>query len=106
MTAIYNRNDLINVDFPRGIANSPEQPFQGIELIVSRSGEYFVNGEAVRHNSDVNLASQLRQASQGDTNLPVILYADGELSHRTVVNIMGIIENTGFTQLQLALDFE
>ena len=39
-------------------------------------------------------------------SLPVVLYADGEVSHQSVVNIMSIIKNIGFERLQLAIESE
>jgi len=102
ITAVLERNYLIEVDLPRGIIPASEPSEGGIEVIVSRIGEYFVNGESVLNHSETELKNKLLQVSEGDTSFPVILYADGEVSHRVVVNVMSIINDTGFTKLKLA----
>lgn len=102
ITAVLERNYLIEVDLPRGIIPASEPSERGIEVIVSRIGEYFVNGESVLNHSETELKNKLLQVSEGDTSFPVILYADGEVSHRVVVNVMSIINDTGFTKLELA----
>ena len=102
ITAVLERNYLIEVDLPRGIIPASEPSEGGIEVIVSRIGEYFVNGESVLNHSETELKNKLLQVSEGDTSFPVILYADGEVSHRVVVNVMSIIKDTGFTKLKLA----
>ena len=102
ITAVLERNYLIEVDLPRGIISASEPSERGIEVIISRIGEYFVNGESVLNHSETELKNKLLQVSEGDTSFPVILYADGEVSHRVVVNVMSIINDTGFTKLKLA----
>lgn len=102
ITAVLERNYLIEVDLPRGIIPASEPSEGGIEVIVSRIGEYFVNGESVLNHSETELKNKLLQVSEGDTSFPVILYADGEVSHRVVVNVMSIIKDAGFTKLKLA----
>ena len=52
------------------------------------------------------LKKELESLSRGDMSLPVVLYADGEVSHQSVVNIMSIIKNVGFEGLQLAIESE
>ena len=101
ITAVLERNYLIEVDLPIGIIPASEPSEGGIEVIVSRIGEYFVNGESVLNHSETELKNKLLQVSEGDTSFPVILYADGEVSHRVVVNVMSIIKDTGFTKLKL-----
>ena len=103
VTAVLEGNYLIEIDLPRGIANASEMPLEDIEIVVSRDGRYFVNGVPILNNSETILQRELRQASNGNISLPVILYADGEVPHRTVMSIMGIVENMGFTKLQLAV---
>ena len=102
ITAVLERNYLIEVDLPRGIIPASEPSEGGIEVVVSRIGEYFVNGESVLNHSETELKNKLLQVSEGDTSFPVILYADGEVSHRVVVNVMSIIKDAGFTKLKLA----
>ena len=102
ITAVLERNYLIEVDLPIGIIPASEPSEGGIEVVVSRIGEYFVNGESVLNHSETELKNKLLQVSEGDTSFPVILYADGEVSHRVVVNVMSIINDTGFTKLKLA----
>ncbi len=103
VTAVLEGNYLIEIDLPRGIANASEMPLEDIEIVVSRDGRYFLNGVPILNNSETILQRELRQASNGNVGLPVILYADGEVPHRTVMSIMSIVENTGFTKLQLAV---
>ena len=94
---------LIEIDLPRGIADASQMPLEDIEVAVSHDGRYFVNGVPILNNSETSLQRELQQVSNGNISLPVILYADGEVPHRTVMGVMSIVENTGFTKLQLAV---
>ena len=103
VTAVLENNYLIEIDLPRGIADASQMPLEDIEVVVSHDGRYFVNGVPILNNSETRLQRELQQVSNGNISLPVILYADGEVPHRTVMGIMSIVENTGFTKLQLAV---
>ena len=100
---ILEKNYLIEVDLPIGIVDISEPQLRGIDVVVSRGGEYFVNGVPILNYSEISFENQLKQISGGNANLPVTLSADGEVSHQSVVRIMSVIKNAGFKKLQLAV---
>ena len=102
VTAVLERNSLIEVDLAKVAADTTESELAGIEVVVSADGEYFVNGVPIVENDEVNLENQLQRLSGRDTSLPVTLYVDGEVPHRIVVNVMSTVQKAGFAKLQLA----
>ena len=103
VTAVLENNYLLKVDLPRGVVDVSESELRGIEVVVSRDGDYFVNGAPILNYNEIEFESQLMQVSGGNTSLPITLSADGEVSHQKVVRVISVIKNTGFEKLQLAV---
>ncbi|MDA0689121.1 MAG: biopolymer transporter ExbD, partial [Proteobacteria bacterium] len=80
-------------------ANS--QPDQ-IEIMVAREGNYSINGRNLINNRIETLIRGLEVESGGDRNLPVLLVADAEATHQSVVTAMDAIGQSGFTRLNIA----
>ena len=103
ITPILENNNRIEIKLPQAVVNEVEPSFQAIEVTITKDGEVFVNGFPMLTSNPIILERELEILSRGDRRLPVILHADGEVSHQSVVNIMSVIKNMGFEGLQLAI---
>lgn len=102
VTTTFNRETRLLVNLPEAnaeIANS--QPDQ-IEIMVAREGNYSINGRNLVNNRIETLIRGLEVESGGDRNLPVLLVADAEATHQSVVTAMDAIGQSGFTRLNIA----
>ena len=106
ITPILENSNRIEINLPKATVEQVESSFQAIEIAIEREGRVFVNGLPISNSNPMILKKELESLSGGDMSLPVVLYADGEVSHQTVVNIMSIIKNIGFEGLQLAIESE
>ena len=103
ITPILENNNRIEIKLPQAVVKEVEPSFQAIEVAITKDGEVFVNGFPMLTSNPIILERELTNLSRGDMSLPVILHADGEVSHQSVVNIMSVIKNMGFEGLQLAI---
>ena len=106
ITPILENNNRIEINLPKASVEQVESSFQAVEVAIERDGGVFVNGSPISNSNPMILKKELESLSGGDMSLPVVLYADGEVSHQSVVNIMSIIKNIGFEGLQLAIESE
>ena len=106
ITPILENSNRIAINLPKAIVEKVESSFQSIEVAIERDGEVFVNGLPILNSNPIILERELESLSRGDMSLPIVLYADGEVSHQSVVNIMSVIKNVGFEGLQLAIESE
>ena len=104
ITPILENNNRIEINLPKASVEQVESSFQAVEVAIERDGGVFVNGSPISNSNPMILKKELESLSGGDMSLPVVLYADGEVSHQSVVNIMSIIKNIGFEGLQLAIE--
>ena len=106
ITPILENSNRIEINLPKATVEQVESSFQAVEVVIERDGGVFVNGLPILNSNPRILKKELESLSGGDMSMPVVLYADGEVSHQTVVNIMSIIKNIGFEGLQLAIESE
>ena len=106
ITPILENSNRIEINLPKATVEQVESSFQALEVAIERDGGVFVNGLPILNSNPMILKKELESLSRGDMSLPVVLYADGEVSHQSVVNIMSIIKNVGFEGLQLAIESE
>ena len=106
ITPILENSNRIEINLPKATVEQVESSFQAVEVVIERNGGVFVNGLPILNGNPMVLKKELESLSGGDMSMPVVLYADGEVSHQTVVNIMSIIKNIGFEGLQLAIESE
>ena len=106
ITPILENSNRIEINLPKATVEQVESSFQAVEVVIERDGGVFVNGLPILNGNPMVLKKELESLSGEDLSMPVVLYADGEVSHQTVVNIMSIIKNIGFEGLQLAIESE
>ena len=73
-----------------------------VEITVSRNGTYAINGRPLVNSEIATLMQGLEQATQSDRSIPILLIADAEASHQSVVTAMDGIGQLGFTRLSIA----
>ena len=103
---MLDNGNRIEINLPNATVEQAESSFQAVEVAVESDGGVFVNGLPISNSNPMILKKELESLSGGDMSLPVVLYADGEVSHQSVVNIISIIKNIGFEGLQLAIESE
>ena len=102
VTTSFNRENWMQVNLPQANAQTPEAPAARIDVVVDRDGNYLVNGDALINNRITTLIAALEREGGGDDSLLVVLTADENARHQSVVTAMEGIGRAGFASLQIA----
>ncbi len=102
VTTTFNRETRLLVNLPEANAELAESMPTQIEVIVARDGTYSINGRVLVNNRFDALMRGLELESNGDRSLPILLIADAEATHQSVVTAMDGIGQSGFTRLNIA----
>ena len=102
VTTTFSRETRLMVNLPEADAELANTDTTSIEIIVARDGAYSINGRALINNRLETLMRGLELESAGDRSLPIVLIADAEATHQSVITVMDGIGRTGFTQLSIA----
>ena len=76
----------------------PEQ----IDIIITASGTYLVNGRELINNRAETIRNALQKVSGGNNRLPLTISADANAKHQDVVTAMDVAARLGFSRISIA----
>jgi biopolymer transport protein ExbD len=92
----------LRLELPRAEAAPREEPPEELEIIVTASGDYFVNGRELVNRRADTLRRAVEQVAGERRELPVTIRADGRTAHQSVVTAMDVAGRIGFRQILIA----
>jgi len=102
VTTTFSRETRLLVNLPEANAEAAESDPGQIEILVARDGSFSINGRGLVNARIETLVQGLELESGGDHSLPILLIADAEATHQSVVTAMDGIGQSGFTRLNIA----
>ena len=101
VTTSFSRETRLLVSLPEA-SGSVENAAESIEVLVDKEGGYAINGRRLVNAEVDSLVRGLELESGGDISLLVVLVADAEVQHQSVVTAMEAIGRAGFASLSIA----
>jgi len=105
ITTTYSRFTELQIQLPTADAEKAEQRPQEIVVTVSSTGVYAVNKQVLDQKDVTSLADRLRSlAGPGEGGQPpvVIVNADAQATHQSVINVMEAARVAGLSRLTFA----
>lgn len=102
VTTTYSRFSELQVSLPQAEGKAEEKKNAELRVEVSRGGDYLVNGRRPDDKSVAALAKLLQTLSAGKQNPVVIISADAQATHQSVVSVMEAARVAGLSQLTFA----
>lgn len=103
VSTTFTRETQLKLDLPEAASgeqvDSREQ--QQIELTISANGDIAINDKALIAPSFNTLKVALERESAGNLALPLIITADAQTPHQSVIMAMDAAGQLGFTRLRL-----
>ncbi len=101
VTTSFSRETRLLVSLPEA-SGSAENATESIKVLVDKEGGYAINGRRLVNAEVDSLVRGLELESGGDVSLLVVLVADAEVQHQSVVTAMEAIGRAGFASLSIA----
>jgi|TARA_B100000959_G_C14833143_1_gene562763 biopolymer transport protein ExbD len=102
VTTTFTRESRLIVTLPEADTPLVDSQTDVIEIVVLRDGSYAINGRSLVNSRIETLMRGLELESGGDRSLAVLLIADAQATHQSVVTAMDGIGQSGFTRLNIA----
>lgn len=99
VTTTYSRYAELKINLPVADANTVDQAIDKLEIAISQTGQYFVNGREVPMESPVLFAQILRQIAGADTDPVIIISADSDTTHQSVIYTMEAARIAGYGRI-------
>ena len=99
----FVKQSQITIRLPEAesIAIVEEVP-QQIDILITESGTYLVNGRELINNRAETIRNALQKTSGNNNTLPLTISADANAKHQDVVTAMDVAGRLGFRQISIA----
>jgi len=91
---------LVELPSAEGVASGNSG--EAVTVTVGRSGLYAVNEQVLLNQSIETLRGALVAVSEGANNRQLVLIADGQAPHQSVVTILDVAGQLGFEQISIS----
>jgi len=102
VTTTFSRNTNLLINLPKATGQLTEAQPEEIEILVAQTGTYSVNGRQLINTEMETLMRTVAEVSGGDTSIPLVITADANATHQSVVTVMDAVAQLGFTSLNIA----
>jgi biopolymer transport protein ExbD len=92
----------LQINLPTAQANSPEQKPLVIDVGVDAKGRYVIGKSALADGSVSAIGSALQQAAGNGKEPTIIINADANTTHQSVINVMEAARQVGYTHITFA----
>lgn len=99
VTTTYSKYAELKINLPVADANTADQPIDKLEIAISQTGQYFVNGREVPMESPLLFAETLRQIAGPDSDPVIIISADSNTTHQSVIYTMEAARIAGYGRI-------
>jgi biopolymer transport protein ExbD len=99
----FLRETEISLQLPEATTDTAiEVPREALEIVVTQSGSYLVNGRELVNNERRTLRAAIERLIGADRDLPVFIRADAAATHQAVITAMDVAGQLGFVKINIA----
>ena len=102
LSTTYSRFTELQITLPTADADKSRERPKEVLVAVAADGRYSVNRKPVEGRAVDTLAGEMRAVSNGSPEFIVIVSADANSSHQSVVNVMDAARRAGLPKLTFA----
>jgi biopolymer transport protein ExbD len=99
VTTTYSKFSELQINLPTADANRPADRPNQVNVGVSASGQYMVNRLPVAFTTREAFANELRRAASGNSDPVIIINADANATHQSVIHVMEAAQVAGFGKI-------
>ncbi|SMC24370.1 biopolymer transport protein ExbD [Andreprevotia lacus DSM 23236] len=101
-TTTYSKFAELKINLPTADAEKAAETPQTVQISISAGGQYSINEQLQTFSTPDEFALQLRKAAGNNPDPMIVINADGQASHQSVVNVMEAARLAGFGKLTFA----
>jgi len=99
ITTTYSKYTELQINLPSADADRQLERSNEVNVLVNAQGQYVVNRSPVSYVSVQQLAGELKRASGAAAEPVVVISADANASHQSVVRVMEAARAAGLQQI-------
>ena len=104
LTTTYSKFSELQINLPRADAQKRLERSSEISVVISASGQYLLQRKPIQFRNAASLAEELRLAGAGMKDPVVVINADNNATHQSVIRVMDAARQAGFSQVVFAVE--
>ena len=104
LTTTYSKFSELQINMPRADSQKQLERSSEINVVVSASGQYLLQRRPLQFRNVASLAEELRLAGAGMKDPVVVINADNNATHQSVIRVMDAARQAGFGQVVFAVE--
>lgn len=102
VSTTFDRESEIDVTLPEAAIDAPQEQNDIIDITISPDGVFYINGKRVINKQVSTLKQALLKVADGREDPPILISADANAKHQSVVAVMDAARQLGFIHLSFA----
>jgi len=102
VSTTFERESEIEISLPEASADGPVSDEFVMQVTVSADGTYYVNDQRVINTKIETLKKAMKEVAGDRKDPPIILSADAQTPHQSVIRVMDAARQLGFVHLNFA----
>jgi biopolymer transport protein ExbD len=104
LTTTYSRFAEMQINLPSAQAEKPPDRPNEINVVMTSSGQYQVNRRPVAFRDVASFRDELRRAGENMKDPVIVINADSNVTHQSVVRVMDAARQAGYGQIAFAVE--
>lgn len=104
LTTTYSKFAELQISLPMAEAERQLERSNDINVVVSASGQYLIQRKPYAFRDVAGLADELRRAGTGLKEPIVVINADNNATHQSVIRVMDAARQAGYAQVAFAVE--
>ena len=96
---VLEQLDELKINLPTAEANQVDKKVEKINISISANGDYAINESPLRVSAIDNIVTNLRNAANSIKDPVIIISADSDSPHQSVINVMEAARIAGLTKI-------
>jgi biopolymer transport protein ExbD len=102
VTTTFSQIAELQINLPTASAEKPSEKPDNINVAVDAAGHYLVNGAAVTGKTADAISLELKRAAGSNPEPVIVISADANATHQSVINVMEGARIAGYTHITFA----
>jgi biopolymer transport protein ExbD len=102
VTTTFTRFAELKINLPSAEANKPAERSNEVHVAIDAQGKYAVNSAAITFRSTPTFADELKRAAGSVSEPVIVINADANASHQSVINVMEAARLAGLSRITFA----
>jgi biopolymer transport protein ExbD len=104
LTTTYSRFAELKINLPSADAEKKLERANEIDVVVSAAGQYLLQRKPIQFRDVGDLAEDIRRAAAGMKQAIVVINADNNATHQSVIRVMDAARQAGIGQVVFAVE--